>query len=330
MTVRLAVAEEVRDALAAGGAVVALESSLVAHGLPPPHNVEAALGAEQAVRAQGAVPATIALEGGCMLVGAARDVIERLAAASGSNGASRPLKAAAGDLAPLLAGGAPAGTTVSATLRIARLAGLEVFATGGIGGVHRGAAASFDVSSDIDELASSPLAVVCSGAKSLLDLPATAELLETRRVPVIGLGTDELPAFYSRASGVRLGHRVADAEHAAEVAEIHLSLPGAGSILFVQPPPPGAELDPVELDGITRRAVRAAEEAGIRGGDVTPWVLARVAALTGGRTLDTNVALIVNNARVAAQIAVALARRRRRTAEASPGAPTAPAGIHGS
>ena len=199
----LTVADEVREALDAGRAVVALESSLIAQGLPVPHNLETALAAEVAVREAGATPATVAVEDGRIVVGADRALLDRLA-----DPERRIAKAGSRDLGPLLAARALASTTVSATMRAAHLAGIAVFSTGGIGGVHRGAAASFDVSSDIDELAATPVAVVCSGAKSILDLAATLELLETRRVPVVGYGTDDLPAFYSTTSGLRVPHRV--------------------------------------------------------------------------------------------------------------------------
>ncbi|HET9498284.1 MAG TPA: pseudouridine-5'-phosphate glycosidase, partial [Candidatus Limnocylindria bacterium] len=197
----LAISDEVREALAGGRAVVALESSLVAQGLPPPHNLETARAAEKAVRGAGAVPATTAIDGGQALVGVAGSLLERLADPD-----AHPAKGGSRDLGPLLASGSLASTTVSATMRIAHAAGIAVMATGGIGGVHRGAARSFDVSADIDELAATPVAVVCSGAKAILDLPATLEMLESRRVPVVGLGTAELPAFYSLESGLLLNH----------------------------------------------------------------------------------------------------------------------------
>jgi pseudouridine-5'-phosphate glycosidase len=300
----LLVSEEVRSALAAGNAVVALESSLIAQGLPVPHNLETAIKAEAAVRAAGAIPATVALDAGRIVVGAGRDLLERLA-----DPAVVRAKAASRDLAPLLVAGRLAATTVSATMRAARMAGIAVFATGGIGGVHRGAAESHDVSSDIDELASTPVAVLCSGAKSILDLRATFEQLETRRVPVIGLGVDEVPAFYSRSSGIVAPHRVDGAAAAADVVETHLALPGVGGILLVQPPPAEDAILAEEVETWIDEALTAAERDGVRGGAVTPYVLRRVAEASGGRTLRTNIALIVNNARAAAEIAVELARR---------------------
>jgi pseudouridine-5'-phosphate glycosidase len=301
----LTIAPEVAAALAAGRPVVALESSLIAQGLPPPHNLETALAAERAVREAGALPATTAVAGGRVVLGADRGLLERLA-----DPGAEAAKAASRDLAPLLADGRLAATTVSATLRIASAAGIGLVATGGIGGVHRGAAASFDVSGDIDELAASPVAVVCSGAKSILDLPATLELLETRRVPVIGYGTDQLPAFYVASSRLALSHRVDDPDAAAQVLATHRSIPGSGGLLFVQPPPAGMELDADEVEAWIGRALADAETTGVRGGSVTPQLLAHVARSSRGRALRTNVALIVNNAATAAEIAVALTSRR--------------------
>jgi pseudouridine-5'-phosphate glycosidase len=296
------ISDEVAAAIAAGRAVVALESSLIAQGLPVPHNLETASAAEQVVRVEGAVPATVAIDAGRLLVGAPAAVLERLA--DPSSGAA---KAASRDLGPLLAAGRLASTTVSATMRIAAMAGIRLFATGGIGGVHPGAATSFDVSGDIDELASTAVAVVSSGAKSILDLSATLELLETRRVPVIGLGVDELPAFYSASSGLPVPHRVDTPTEAAALIALHLALPGSGGILIVQPPPADLAIPPDEVDAWIKAATAEASSREIRGGAVTPFVLGRVAELSGGRTLRTNIGLIINNARTAARIAVALA-----------------------
>lgn len=298
----LSVRDEIRDALSDGRPVVALESSLIAQGLPAPHNLQTALDAEAAIREEGAIPATVALDDGWLHVGAPRELLERLA-----DGRTNASKAASRDLAPLLAGKRLASTTVSATMRAAHMAGIRVFATGGIGAVHRGAAESYDVSSDIDELAATPVAVISSGAKSILDLPATLELLETRRVPVIGFDVDELPAFYSTSSGLPLPHRVADAQEAAAVIGLHLALPGSGGILIVQPPPAALAIPFDEVEDWIEAALHEAEVQHIRGGAVTPFVLSRVAVQSGGRTLTTNIGLIVNNARTAARIAVALA-----------------------
>jgi pseudouridine-5'-phosphate glycosidase len=294
----LRLSEEVAAAVAAGQPVVALESSLIAQGLPIPHNLETALAAEQAIRDGGAVPATTAIENGRVIVGADRPLLARLA------DPERPVaKAASRDIGPLLAARALASTTVSATMRIAHAAGIGVFATGGIGGVHRGASLSFDVSSDIDELAATPVAVVCSGAKSILDLPATLELLETRRVPVLGYGVDDVPAFYSRSSGLRVPHRVDGPARAAAAIAAHRAVPGAGGILMVQPPP---EELAIERDEIEAWIATAQADLVARGGDVTPFLLGRLAELSGGRTLRVNIGLIVENARTAAAIASVL------------------------
>lgn len=215
-------------------------------------------------------------------------------------------KAASRDLGPLLASGALASTTVSAALRLAHMAGIAVLATGGIGGVHRGASRTYDVSSDVDELAATPVAVVCSGAKSILDLPATLELLETRRVPVIGYGVDELPAFYSIGSGLHLPHRVDGAEAAADAVRAHLSIPGAGGILLVQPPPAELAIDPDEIEAWIAEGQRDAAANGVVGSAVTPHLLAFLARASGGRTLRVNIGLIVANARIAAAVASAL------------------------
>ena len=298
----LQLGDEVRDALDRGRAVVALESSLIAQGLPPPHNLSTAEAAEQAVRDAGAVPATTAIEDGRLVVGADAELLARLA-----DPERRAAKAASRDVAPLLAARTLASTTVSATMRAAHVAGIAVMATGGIGGVHRGAARSFDVSGDIDELATAPVAVVCAGAKAILDLPATLELLETRRVPVLGYRTAELPAFYSPSSGLRLTHRVETPEAAAHVIRTHRSIRGAGGLLVVQPPPTDLEIDSRELEGWIEEALRDADERGIRGPAVTPHLLSHVARASGGRTLAVNVALISANARTAGEIAAALA-----------------------
>ena len=297
----LQIADEVRAALDAGRGVVALESSLIAQGLPVPHNLETALAAEVAVREAGAIPATVAVQGGRIVVGADRALLERLA-----DPERTIAKAGSRDLGPLLAAGALASTTVSATMRAAHLAGIATFATGGIAGVHRGAASTFDVSSDIDELAATPVAVVCSGAKSILDLPATLELLETRRVPVVGYGTDELPAFYSTTSGLRLPHRVDGPGAAAAAIVAHRSILGAGGILIVQPPPADLAIEPAEVEAWIEAASDDAERQGIRAGALTPHLLGWLARASGGRTLRVNIGLIVANARTAGTIAAVL------------------------
>jgi pseudouridine-5'-phosphate glycosidase len=297
----LRLSDEVREAIQGERPIVALESSLVAQGLPVPHNLETAMAAEAAVRGAGAVPATVAIEGGRALVGLDRAVLERLADPSRS-----VAKAASRDIGPLVASGALASTTVSATMRLAHAAGIAVFATGGIGGVHRGASSSWDVSSDIDELATTPVAVVSSGAKSILDLPATLELLETRRVPVVGYGVDELPAFYSMRSGLPVTHRVDGPEAAAAAIRAHRSVPGSGGMLIVQPPPASLAIDAAEIDGWIAAALDDARAKRITGGAVTPHLLRFVAERSGGRTLRVNIGLIVANAATAGAIASAL------------------------
>jgi pseudouridylate synthase len=298
----LHLADDVREALAAGRPVVALESSLIAQGLPAPHNLQTAIEAEDAVREAGAVPATTAIEGGKLVVGAGAGLLARLA-----DPERLPAKAASRDIGPLIARGSLASTTVSATIRAAHAAGIGVMATGGIGGVHREAGRTFDISGDVDELAATPVAVVCSGAKSILDLPATLELLETRRVPVIGYGVDELPAFYSAGSGLPLSHRVDTPDAAARAVTAHRSIPGAGGLLLVQPPPPDLSIEASEVEAWIADALRDADDRGIRGGAVTPHLLAFLADASGGRTLRVNIGLIVANARTAARIASALA-----------------------
>jgi pseudouridine-5'-phosphate glycosidase len=297
------ISDEVGQALAAGRPVVALESSLIAQGLPAPHNLETAAAAEAAVRESGAVPATTAVDEGRLIVGAPDALLARLA-----DPAATIAKAASRDLGPLLAAGTLAATTVSAAMRIAHMAGIRILATGGIGGVHRSSASGVndDVSSDIDELAATPVAVVCAGAKSILDLPATHELLETRRVPVVGIGTDTLPAFYAASSGLRLAHRIDTPEAAAAAVVAHVALPGAGGILLVQPPPAEVALDGDEVEGWIADALGRAEADGMHGAAVTPYVLGEVARLSGGRALQANIGLIVANARVAGAIAAAL------------------------
>jgi pseudouridylate synthase len=297
----LALGDEVRSALDAGQPVVALESSLIAQGLPVPHNLETARAAEAAIREAGAVPATTAVEDGRLVVGAADDILERLA------DPDRPVaKAGSRDLGPLLAARRLASTTVSATMRMAHLAGISVFATGGIGGVHRGASASWDVSSDVDELAATPVAVVSAGAKSILDLPATLELLETRRVPVVGYGVEELPAFYSTTSGLPLAHRVDGPAEAAAAIAAHRAVTGNGGILLVQPPPAELAIPVASVDRWIAEALEDADVRGIRGGAVTPHLLAYLARASDGATLRVNIGLIVANARTAGEVASAL------------------------
>jgi pseudouridine-5'-phosphate glycosidase len=294
--------DEVASALAAGRAVVALESTIVTHGMPFPRNLETALGVEEVVREHGAVPATIAVVDGRPRVGLEPDELEKLAAGEGVTKASRR------DLAALVASRRSAGTTVAATMFLAHVAGIPIFATGGIGGVHRGAETTFDISADLDELARTPVAVVSAGAKSILDLPRTLEVLETRGVPVIGVGTSEFPAFFSRSSGLPLDHRVETPQELAAVVAAHLALGLPSGILVANPVPEADALDGDEIDTAIDEAVRDAERAGIARRELTPYLLGRIVELSGGRSLTANVALIRNNAQLAARTAVALAR----------------------
>ena len=297
----LQVAPEVTRTLAAGGPVVALESTIISHGMPYPANLETALAVEQVVRDAGAVPATIALVDGVPRVGLEPAALERLA--SGDDVA----KASRRDLPALAAAGATAGTTVAATMYLAHLAGIRVFATGGIGGVHRDAEHTFDVSADLDELGSTPVVVVCAGAKSILDLPKTLEVLETRGVPVIGMATDEFPAFFSRTSGLPVGHRVDDVEALARLVGWHLRLSLRGGVLVANPIPEQDEIPADQIADRIEEAVRAARHLGVTGKEVTPYLLGRINELTGGRSVQANVALVRNNAALAGRLAVALA-----------------------
>ncbi len=293
------IAEEVLDALERNRPVVALESTLIAHGLPWPLNFETAQAAEDAIRDEGAIPATIAVFDGVPTIGASKEDILTLAQATGVVKASRR------DLAMVVAQKRTAATTVSATMALAHRAGIRVFATGGIGGVHRNATQTGDISADLTELARTPVAVVCAGAKSILDLPRTLEMLETLGVPVVGYGTNTFPAFYLRSSGERVSARVDSPGEAAVLLAAHWQLDGAGVVL-AQPVPADAALGPEEWEAALAQAERVAAANDVRGPDVTPFLLARLAELTGGRSLRANQALILANARLAAQIAVAL------------------------
>jgi pseudouridine-5'-phosphate glycosidase len=305
---RLQVADEVAAALRGGRPVVALESTLITHGLPQPANLEVARAAEAAVRAGGAVPATVAVHRGRLLVGLADAELQALGEAPPDEVA----KAARPTLAAALARGGWAGTTVSATMLAAHAAGIRVFATGGIGGVHRatGSRASFDVSPDVEELARTPIAVVCAGPKSILDVPATLEVLETRGVPVVSLGSAEVAGFFATSSGVAAAIVAADEAELATLVAAHLEL-GLGSAILVAVPVPDADALPADASrAATDRAIRDAEAAGVHGPALTPWLLARVAELTAGASIRANEALIVNDARVAANLATALASAR--------------------
>lgn len=293
----LRVSEEVREALASRRPVVALETTIVTHGMPYPQNLETARSVEAEVRASGAVPATIAVMGGAVRVGISGAELEALATAKGV------LKLSRNDLPYAIASGRTGATTVAATMICARLAGIRVFVTGGIGGVHRGGETSFDISADLEELARTSVAVVCAGAKALLDLPKTLEYLETRGVPVIGFRTSEFPAFWSRSSGLPVPLRIDSMEEMARMLELKWSLGLEGGALVANPVAPEDEIPAAEMSSYIEVAVREAAMSGVTGKAVTPFILARLNDLTGGRSLKANIALVRSNARVGAALA---------------------------
>lgn len=281
--------------------VLALESTVITHGLPRPQNLELARSLEAEARSGGVTPATVALLDGKVHIGLTQDELERLATADGARKVSRR------DFGIALARGEVGGTTVAGTLIAARLAGIRVFSTGGIGGVHRDA--PFDVSADLQELSKSPLVVVCAGAKSILDLPATLEYLETMGVPVIGYQTDEFPAFYSRESGLPVTASARSAEEVAEMARLHWGLGLEGALLVVVPPPADAALPAAEVEVFIQQALAEAKAQHIRGSAVTPFLLGRVSAISHGDSLRANLALLRQNVQVGAQIAACLASK---------------------
>ena len=294
----LEVNPEVQAALSAGKAVVALESTIISHGMPYPKNVETALAVEQLVRDNGAVPATIAIIKGKLKVGLTHDEIEYL-------GSSHDvIKASRRDVPFILAKGLDGATTVASTMIIADLAGIRVFATGGIGGAHRGAQNTMDISADLQELAHTNVAVVCAGAKSILDIGLTLEYLETQGVPVVGFGTDELPAFYTSKSGFGVDYRIDTAKEMAEALKTKWDLGLNGGVVVANPIPAEYEMAPEVINSAIEQAVRESEEQGIKGKESTPFLLARVKELTGGTSLDSNIQLVFNNVKVGAQIAV--------------------------
>lgn len=293
---------EVAEALSAGKPVVALESTIISHGMPYPKNVETALAAEQVVRDNGAIPATIAIIKGKLKVGLTLDEIEYLGKTEGV------IKTSRRDIPFIIAKKLDGATTVASTMIIADLAGIRVFATGGIGGVHRGAPESFDISADLQELAHTNVAVVCAGAKSILDIGLTLEYLETQGVPVIGYGTDELPAFYTSRSGFAVDYRVDSPEETAEALKAKWDLGLEGGVVIANPIPAEYEMDPEVINGAIAAAVKESEDKGIKGKESTPFLLAKVKELTGGASLDSNIQLVYNNVKVGAQIAVALSK----------------------
>jgi len=292
---------QVREALDLGKAVVALETTLISHGLPYPRNLETAQAMESAVREQGATPATIGIVEGCLIVGLLEAEVRAFAEAREVAKVSRR------DLAAVVASGEMGATTVAATAWAARRAGICVVATGGIGGVHRGGERSLDISADLQELAHTPVAVVCSGAKAILDLVRTLEVLETLGVPVIGYGTNELPAFFSRESGIPVEYRVDSPAEAAAVMAAQWSLGLTSGIVFANPPPSNRALESGEVETLVGEALQSAAAEGIEGKDVTPYLLSELSRRSAGRTLESNVALLEENARIAALIAGAAA-----------------------
>ncbi|MRS12285.1 MAG: pseudouridine-5'-phosphate glycosidase [Actinobacteria bacterium] len=297
--------DEVKEALDAGRPVIALESTIISHGFPYPANVECARECVRIAREEGVVPATIAVIGGQMAVGLSEAEVERL----GSN-RDTP-KASRRDLPILMARGSDGATTVAGTMAVAAMAGISLFATGGIGGVHRGAERSFDISADLEEIARTSLAVVSSGAKSVLDLALTLEFLETRGVPVLGYQTDAFPGFYTRDSGLPVDARFDTPDEVARVLQTKWEMGLQGGVLVTNPIPEEYALDPVQIEEIIERAIAEARETGVRGKAITPFLLARIHELTGGASEAANKALVWSNVRLASRIAVALALRVR-------------------
>jgi len=297
----LSISDEVRKAIADNRPVVALESTIISHGMPYPQNVETAMRVEKTVRDNGAIPATIAILGGKLCAGIAPEQIEYL----GKKGLTVN-KASRRDLPVLLAKKEDGATTVATTMIIAALAGIRVFATGGIGGVHRGAETTMDISADLEELAQTPVAVVCAGAKSILDLGLTLEYLETKGVPVIGYGTDELPAFYCQKSGFPVDYRLDTPEQIAAAIHVKEACHLAGGMLIANPIPDAYAMPETEMNACIDQAVQAAANQGVKGKALTPFLLDKIKTLTDGRSLEANIELVLNNAVLGARIAKAL------------------------
>ena len=299
----LDVKQEVAEAVAAGKPVVALESTIISHGMPYPQNVETAMQVESIIRDAGAVPATIAIIGGRLKAGLTPEEIEYF----GKKGTAIA-KASRRDLAVLCASGEDGATTVTTTMMIAHMAGIKVFATGGIGGVHRGAEKTMDISADLEELAHTPVVVVCAGAKAILDLALTLEYLETHGVPVIGYGTDELPAFYSRHSGLHVDYRMDTPEEIAAAMRVQQKLGMSGGMLVTNPIPEEYSMESKVINRAIDQALAEMDSLGIHGKECTPFLLAKVKDLTGGDSLESNIRLVYNNAALAAQIAAAASK----------------------
>ncbi len=299
----LEISPEVKAALAEGRPVVVLESTIISHGMPYPQNVETAMNVERIVRENGAVPATIAIIGGKLKAGLSADEIEYL----GKKGYA-VTKASRRDLPVLVARGEDGATTVATTMIIAAMAGIRVFATGGIGGVHRGAEVTMDISADLEELARTPVLVVCAGAKSILDLGLTLEYLETKGVPVIGYGTEELPAFYTRKSGFGVDYRLDTPEEVAAAFRAKLEMGLGGGMLVTNPIPEQYSMDPDVINKAIDEAVAEANAQGIKGKQTTPFLLAKIKDITGGDSLASNIKLVYNNAALAAKVAERLGK----------------------
>lgn len=299
----IVVSEEVRTALANNQSVVALESTIISHGMPYPQNVQTALNVEQIVRDNGAVPATIAIIGGVLKVGLSTDEIEYL----GKKGLD-VIKCSRRDLPVVVARGLDGATTVATTMILAKMAGVKVFATGGIGGVHRGASETMDISADLMELAHTEVTVVCAGIKSILDIGLTLEYLETQGVTVLGYGSDKLPAFYLRDSGYSVDARVDSGKDVADMMKAKWGMGLKGGLVVGNPVPEEFEEDREQITSAIEQALSELDEKGITGKDSTPFLLARVKDLTGGESLETNIRLVYHNAKVAAEIAVAYCR----------------------
>ena len=298
----LDIAPEVKSAVEAGKPVVALESTILSHGMPYPENLTFAAEVERIIRAEGAIPATMAIIDGRMKVGLSAGELELMC--KGENVA----KVSRRDLPILLATGGTGATTVASTMILANLAGIKIFATGGIGGVHRGAETTMDISADLQELAHTPVAVVCAGAKMILDIGLTLEYLETMGVPVLGYNTDQFPAFYCRKSGFGVDYTAKSAAEIAKIARTKWDLGLAGGMLIGNPVPEEYALDFDEMSAVIDKALAAAKEDGVRGKNITPYLLAHIVEYTGGKSLATNIQLAYNNARLAAKVAVELAK----------------------
>lgn len=298
----LQISDEVAGALAQGKAVVALESTIISHGMPYPQNVETAMQVEKIIRDNGAVPATIAIIGGRVVVGASAEQIDYL----GKTGFAIP-KASRRDMAVLLAKKSDGATTVTTTMIAAARAGIQVFATGGIGGVHRGGENTMDISADLAELEQTDVLVVCAGCKSILDIGLTLEYLETSGVPVIGYGTGEFPAFYTRGSGYGVDYELDTPEEVAAAWKAKKEFGLRGGMVVANPVPEEYSMDADTINTAIEAAVEEAERTGVRGKKITPFLLAKIKEITGGSSLDANIQLVYNNAKVAAQVAVALA-----------------------